>query len=634
MHGSGRSSRYLLFGIASLCLLLPAAARAQRSGPSRVQSGSSVEQGLVNLHVSVRDSMGAPPNALATVQLNSNLGRHELQTTRDASTATFSNVAGGEYDLDVHCLGYKDQTEHLSLTAIGSDFTVYIYIHPESEVTSASAPPSGVTITPKLQGEIEKGLGFIHKKDYEAAKAHFEKAQQLAPGNPDVAYLLGTAELGLQHTQDARKDFEHALSLNPSHEKALLALGELQLRAGETQESIATLEKAYAINGAGWRTHLLLAAAYSKAEKYPDAESHATRALNLAQDKGASAAMLLAEVQAAQGKISDARQTWEQLIARFPTDPLAAAAKRKLEQPAKPPASAAIQSSFALPAVTPPALSLLPVAERRWAPLDIDEKEYPVAPNASCDVDDVLLRAYHRAKGQFQNFEKFTATEHIEHQEIDRYGRSGFPRSRNFSYIVFIRPFAGDSLYLEESRNGSYAVSDFPTSLATTGLNGLGFSLLQPAFHDSFRYQCQGLANVRGQAAWQVRFEEDPNTKAGVRRWQRNGTVYNLPIKGRIWLSATSYDVVRIETDLEQPNLQLELTRDHLLVDYGQVSFSTSKTKLWLPWSADMYMELHGKRYHHKHFLTDYMLFAVDSSNSIGKPKVEAAVPADNSTSP
>jgi hypothetical protein len=42
-------------------------------------------------------------------------------------------------------------------------------------------------------------------------------------------------------------------------------------------------------------------------------------------------------------------------------------------------------------------------------------------------------------------------------------------------------------------------------------------------------------------------------------------------------------------------------------------------------------MELHGKRYHHKHFLTDYMLFAVDSSNKINKPKEDPAPPATSS---
>lgn len=617
----------------ALLLVLPLScspAWAQRTQSSR-QQGQSGGQGVVTLRVNVRDARGVPPDGPATVQLNSSMGRHDIQTTHDASIATFSNVLTGEYDIEVRCLGYKTQTDHLSLSAMGPEFSVYVYIHPDSEPSTENGPPTGVTVTPKLQGEIEKGLDLMRKKDYEAAKAHFAKAALMAPGNPDVAYLQGTADLALQHTDAARHDFEHALSLNPSHEKALLSLGELQLRAGETNSAIATLEKAYAINGAGWRTHVFLAAAYLKAEKYPDAESHASRAVSLAQDKGAGATMLLAEAQFAQGKISDARRTWEQLISRFPNDPLTATAKHKLEQSSPENISSAHQSSIALPAASMPTLSLLPVAERPWAPLDVDEKEYPVAPNASCDADEVLLRAFHRIKSQLENFEKFTATEHIEHQEIDRYGRSSLPRSRDFSYIVFIRPFAGDSMYLEESRNGSSDLSGFPTSLATTGLNGLGVSLLQPAFRSSFIYQCQGLANVRGQPAWQVRFQEKTSNASGIRRWQRNGTVYNLPVKGRIWLSANSYDVLRIETDLAEPDHRLELTRDHLLVDYGLVTFSTSHTQLWLPWSAEMYMELHGKRYHHKHFLKDYMLFAVDSSNKINKPKEDPVPPATSS---
>jgi hypothetical protein len=125
-----------------------------------------------------------------------------------------------------------------------------------------------------------------------------------------------------------------------------------------------------------------------------------------------------------------------------------------------------------------------------------------------------------------------------------------------------------------------------------------------------------------------VRFEQNKNASKGIRRWQRNGQIFEIPLKGRIWLSASTFDVVRIETDLAQPNQKLELTRDHLLVDYGLVTFASSNTRLWLPWNAEMYIELHGRRYHHKHFLTDYMLFAVDSSNKISKPKEEASLPA------
>jgi hypothetical protein len=76
-----------------------------------------------------------------------------------------------------------------------------------------------------------------------------------------------------------------------------------------------------------------------------------------------------------------------------------------------------------------------------------------------------------------------------------------------------------------------------------------------------------------------------------------------------------------VETELLDPIPGWELTKDHLFVDYGPVKFSTSNQQLRLPWSADMYMELHGKRYHHRHFLSDYMLFGVETTHKISRPK-------------
>jgi len=220
------------------------------------------------------------------------------------------------------------------------------------------------------------------------------------------------------------------------------------------------------------------------------------------------------------------------------------------------------------------------------------------------------------------DFEKFTATEHIEHQEIDRYGWPGPVKARNFSYVVFVHHIGDNSVYLEESRMGGDDLSAFPTALATTGLNSLGVSVLQSANRERFRYSCEGLTNLRGNPAWQIRFEERRDARvADVRSWRRNGKIYEIPIKGRIWVASASYAVLRIETDLREPVAKLELNKDHLLVDYGPVTFASGNVHLWLPLSAEMYMVLHGKRYHHRHFLSDYLLFGVDTTHANGSPK-------------
>jgi hypothetical protein len=64
----------------------------------------------------------------------------------------------------------------------------------------------------------------------------------------------------------------------------------------------------------------------------------------------------------------------------------------------------------------------------------------------------------------------------------------------------------------------------------------------------------------------QIRFQEKKDSHGGIRNWRRDGKLYRVRLKGRIWISSASFDVLRIETDLLEPVQLLGLTRDHLLV--------------------------------------------------------------------
>jgi tetratricopeptide (TPR) repeat protein len=570
----------------------------------------------VTITIAVRDGRGLPIDDLATVRLSSNLrGVHRIQDTKNSADVSFGNLLEGSYEVEVRCEGYRSVQQMIDVNGGSAFFTAYIYLRPMDARTTEAGPPQGVALTPKATSEVDKGLAAMRKRQYESARNHFGKASQMQPSNADVWYLRGTAELSLQQTNAAQRDFEQAVALEPSHEKALLALGQMQLDAGDAKTAIETLNRSFSLNGAGWRTYYLLASAYWKTKQWKEASSAAANSVNLAHNQAATPLLLLGDIQLAAGDSPAAKQTWEKLISTFPKEPRAADAQKRIEQINR-------GNSMTVAEAAPPALPAIPalVEERPWAPPDIDNKDYPVSAVA-CNLDDVLDRAMVRVKTQLGNLEKFTATEHIEHQEIDKLGMAGPIKTRQFSYIVFVFPYQNDSVFLEESRDGQANTAAFPTSLATVGLTSLGISMLQPVYRPTFNYQCEGLATVRGDAAWQLRFEEKKDSQSGVRRWQRQGTIYNIPIKGRIWLSTTTFDILRVETDLREPVDKLELAKDHLLVDYGPVKFTSGADSLWLPWSAEMYMELHGKRYHHRHFLTEYMLFGVDTSHKIGLPK-------------
>jgi TolA-binding protein len=630
MEHSLKLRTQFLVALSALPLLLSFAARAAAQQPSGPRRGpySAPAESFVTVTVSVRESSGMPlPNG-AFVKLYSDFsGIHLTQATRDGSTATFPSIKGGEYEIEVSSSGYKTATEHASVIAEGSSYPIFVYLRRESEVAPETAKGGVPIMTPRLQAEIDKGLDKMKHQQYDAAQAHFEKAAKMAPGNPDVQYLLGMVEYRQQRLDAARSKFEAAVAIYPAHERSLVALGELFVRVGQPAQAAKVLEKAYHINGADWRTHLLLSEAYAVQGEYEKAATHAARAAELGKESGATAKLLLGRIRASQGKKAEARAAFESVIRDFPADPAAHEAKSEVAALDKSATAAKADTertaSAAAPAAAPvaPALPTPPLLVRAWAPPDVDAKEYPVAADVSCAQKDLMQRTQLRSTKQLGNFERFVATERVEHQEIDANGNPGPMRARNFNYLVFIQRPKPGLVFLEEERDGGQNLGSFPTSLASTGLVGLGVHLFDPKYESDFVYTCEGLGQWRTQPAWQIRFEQRKDVESHLRTWRNRRGVFGVPLKGRVWVAANTYDVLHIETDLREPQPGLELNRDHLVIDYGPVQFEDGKVSLWLPWYAELFMELHGKRYHHRHTLTNYALFSVDTTNLVSVPK-------------
>ncbi|HKI12638.1 MAG TPA: tetratricopeptide repeat protein [Candidatus Acidoferrum sp.] len=586
---------------------------------------------VFDLDVFVRDHHGNPLDSTAAVHISSaRLNYDAVLPTKGASAVHFTNLALGEYTVEVTCPGFRKTAERYNYGFSHGTLPAYIYLIPESDAAGPAAASGKFVLAQNLRGEMQRGIEALNKNRYEAARKIFAKVLPKAPGDSDIVYFLGVAEQGLQHPDVAREDFQRALTLDPNNELALVSLGQMQLQGGAPAEAVIPLEKAVSLGRAGWHADFDLASAYFQLHRLSDAEFAASRAVSLAKEKGATSLFLLGEIQYGEGKRDDAKHTWESLLKLFPKDSAVFLTRKMLARVESEGLGPSASSNASLPAPPAPDTNPVTFVEIPWAPRDSDDAVYNVIPQVNCKAEVVLDDALQRTNSDLVGFEKFTATEHIEHQGIDSYGWPGPLKTHDFSYVVFVHPFRENSFYLDEFRDGAGDMSGFSDVIISTGLNSLGVNVLQPFYRDRFNYSCEGLANVRGQAAWQIRFEEKRDAKGGgVRTWRAGSTMYNIAIKGRIWISSTSYAILRVETDLRDPIAGLGLTKDHLLVDYGPVNFAARSAQLWLPWSADMYMELRGKRYHHRHFLSDYLLFDVDTTHKIGKPNEPPPPPAE-----
>ncbi len=600
---------------------MPSVLGAIDSHPGDSVRGASA----ANVYVSVREPNGLPVTESATVTLSCPLQGVKLSgPTKSTALAQFSNIPAGDCFVEVSAPGYKTTRERAPVTdsLVSINQYVYVYLHPASESGPAIGKPK---VSLDVLKEMDKGTEAMRKNHPDDARKHLLKAADSSPQNPDVQYLLGTLEISQNHSEAAAERFQKAIALYPTHEHALLALGALQLRNKDTGDAVNTLEKAVQANTMSYRSQYYLAAAYLQKQDFANAKLHAQKAIDLGAGKTPMIDTLMGEILAGEGDRQAARHQFEKVIHDYPTDPAAAVAKDDIADLDRP-ASAAVKvhtsAAGASPASEPSSAANLGAGPLPpWGPADVDGSKPGVASDVPCAAADVVLRASQASAEQFANFEKFMATERIEHEEIDRNGNAGHVRSHDFSYLVFIDHDRTGQIFLKESRDGGTGVESFPTSLATVGLLGLGVDVFNPGFASALDFTCEGLGQWRGKAAWIMYFRQKPGQRSYLRLWQTQRKTVEIPLKGRVWVSSASYEVLHIETDLREPVTDLELTRDHLVIDYGPVSFMNGKTELWLPWYADMYLELHHKRYHHRHALSNYSIFGVDTTDKINNPK-------------
>ena len=585
------------------------------------------EQSPVHVYVTVREATGLALDHSADVTLNCPLAGITLSgSTKDTSQAQFLHIPAGDCKVDVAAEGFKKATERITVneTVVTRIQYVFVYLHPESETQGTASRP---IVTPGLLQEMDKSAQAIRKSKVGDARKHLDKALRISPNNPDVLYLDGLLAMNQSNYPAAKQQFQRAVSLYPSHERSLLALGEVEVKLNENEPAARTMETLLRQDASSWRAHLIAATAYEQIHDYSKAEKHAELAVSLSGANRGAAQLLLGQILAAEGNREGARKELQDLVANKPNDPIAAAARQTLAGLDK---TGAAAKPGRVGSEVLPAFSL--TAMRVWAPLDVDAAPPSVSTDVACSDTDVIQQAGLAANRQFQNLERFVATEHIEHEEIASDGQSAHLRTRDFNYMVFVEQDKKDKqLYLDEKRDGGTGVDEFPTSLATVGLVGLGIDIFQPGFAKALTFKCEGLGQWRGKAAWVVHFTQKPGERSFLRLWQTKIRTVEVPLKGRVWISTNSFDVLHVETDLRDAMKELELARDHISIDYGPVEFKKSKTELWLPWTAEIFLDLHGHHYHHRHTLSSYALFDVATDNKISAPK---NVPVENDDKP
>ena len=480
----------------------------------------------------------------------------------------------------------------------------------------------------KLQKELGKALEALRANKPSDARGHLDTVYRAAPGDADTNFLFGVYSSQTNDWVRAKSYWERVLSLSPNHLGALLSLGSVLIRESKENEAAQYFHRAVDAEPTSWRAHAVLADVYLRQGMLDESIAHAERALELGHGQAAVVQPLLARALQLRGDRERAALVLRSYLQEHAEDQVAVRLLKNLQGSSDPTS----KPSTDIPAAslsTEPAVSIGALLASNWLPPDVDERVPPVEAGVSCNLDQILENAGKRIKEFVANVDRFAATESVTHQSINKWGFASRPLKFQFDYLVSIKEVRLGLLSVDEYRDIHYLPAKFPDGIATSGLPALVL-IFHPYNAPDFKMTCEGLTRSKAGPAWQIYFRQRADKPNSIRTYQigTQGPTYSVPLKGRAWIAADSFQIVRLETDLVGPLPQIRLIADRAAIEYGPVHFQSRNLDMWLPQIAEVFYDWRGRRSHRRHSFKNYLLFSVDDKQQISDPKAQNANPS------
>lgn len=630
-----------ILGTASLVLLVCAAGLGQRTSPSGQRNdpfndprldGNSVSVEVnswgTTLYVTVLSESSKKLDRQALVRLiSTELNTSNWQTTNELSEAAFGEVVIGHYDVEVSAVGYL--TSHKEVQVNSYLAPIHLEMNLQKDPTAVNLGIEEAVLPPKARKKAKHGLSALKSGKWDEADKRLGEAYKLAPNNADLNFLLGYVSYQKRNYSRASEFLDTSANLNPHSVQALTLLGRVGIEQEDYSRAVSYLEKAIVADSEYWVAHDLLATSYLKQRAYEKARDQARVAIEKGKRDAAASQLVLGEALVNLGQRQEGIQTLKNFVEAVPKNPSIPQVKdliAKLETESE----ARSGDGFATPqiaeldpmiAVAAPTLTLKP-----WQPAGIDEEKPLVASGVNCPTESVLQQTGERAQELMRDVSRIAAIEHLLHERLDVMGTPVLKETRTFNYVASIAESPPGFLSVDEYRSERLGLADFPEQIATSGFATLSL-VFHPSMRDNFEMICEGLGEWKGQATWLVHFKQRDDRPARMQDYKVGSNTYAMKLKGRAWISADKFQVVRIESELVNPVPEIRLAGEHQVVEYGPELFAKKNVQLWLPRSAEIYLDFRRHRYYRSHTFDHYMLFSVDATDKPKEPKAVADQP-------
>jgi len=621
-----------------LVFLLPATALGQAQGSfghpdeTRVVLSTAPNTGVVTFKV-FAERNGAHLDRQALVKLvNLSNQTATWQPTSENSEGVFTDVPYGDYDAEVSAVGYLSSHQDLKMIATRNILEFDIVLHRDPGAVNLDV--GDAVMSARARKATKHAISALKSGNLKEAQKQLDDAYQSSPSSPELNFLLGYLYFQKKDFSQAGTYLNTATNLNPHNAQALSLMGRAGLERRDYPAARSALEQAVLADEENWVPHNLLADAYLHQKDYGKARDEAQVAIAKGKNAASPAQLVLGEALVNLGQEQEGVQALNVFLQESPQQPIAGQVRNliaEINEHGSNPASAenAAQTMTRLSGVDP--LLALPaprLSVKAWQPPGIDEIKLSLAPGVACPSEKVVEESGKRVQELVEDVTRFAAVEDLFHQALDEYGTPVRTETRKFNYVASISEPQPGFLAVDEYRADKLSLSGYPDNIASTGFAALAL-VFHPHMRDNFEMLCEGLGDWHGHASWLVHFRQRDDRPNRMHSYKVGNQLHAVKLKGRAWITADKFQIVRIEAEMVSPMPEIQLLSEHQVVEYGPVPFQKKNTTLWLPKTAEIYFDFRKHRYYRRHSFDHYMLYSVDSDE---KRKEPAGKPANQAT--
>jgi hypothetical protein len=230
----------------------------------------------------------------------------------------------------------------------------------------------------------------------------------------------------------------------------------------------------------------------------------------------------------------------------------------------------------------------------------------------------ILQKVGEKVKAFFRDFPSTASVEEIRQERLYFYAIKEERQDQTFQYLMLARPENAPTVGLKEYRSDSTGKVVEPRAmLEISSVITKRFASSPIYFHplhqagSAFRYLGQQL--LEGRETYVVAFAQRLETTR-LEAWASDGVkAVRVLAQGVDWIDPTTYQIIRMRTDLLAPRPDIDLERQTTEIRFAEVHFKALPAAFWLPHEVVVTVKIFGQTYRNTHRYSHFRLFKVET---------------------